>query len=108
MFQTIFGWLAVLSLITLPFTHPIRNKPYGPRLIVFLVSIGTTSFGLYILFYVGSLYLQGFAPKIKGGVIIISEHPTYALFLIAVQMLLSACSLIAGVYFCKLGFRHEK
>ena len=108
MFETIFGWLAFLSLVALPFTHPVRAKSYGPRLIVFLLCVGTTSFGLYILFYVHRLYLLGLAPKVRGGAITISEHPKYAFFLIAIQMLFSVASLVAGAYFYKLGFKRGK
>lgn len=108
MFETILGWLTFLALIALPLTHPVRAKSYGPRLIVFLVCVGTTGFGLYILSKIVRLYLLGIAPILNADGVAISAHPTFAYLLIAIQALLGIASLTVGIYFGKLGFRRGK
>lgn len=103
-----FGWLAALSLVALPFTHPIRAKSYGPRLIVLLICVGTTSFGLYLQFFLHDQYSRGVVHTLRADALSISEHPTYALFVFTAQILCSVASLVAGIYFGKLGFRRIK
>lgn len=108
MLETFFGWLAIVALVALPFTHPVRAKSYGPRLIALLIGVGTTSLGLYLLFFVHDLFSRGLIPSLRGGTLVISEHPAYALVVITALILYSVASLVAGVYFGKLGFRRKK
>lgn len=108
MLETIFGWLSVLSLLALVASHALRNQPFGPRLIVFILCVGCTSFGLYILSHLFALYAQGLAPKIRGGTVVIAEQPLYAFFLIAIQIIVCGASFVAGGYFFKLGMKSRK
>ena len=108
MLETIFGWLSVLSLLALLGSHPLRNHSFGPRVIVWILCVGCTSFGLYLLSHLHALYSLGLVQKMRPGTVTISEQPGYAFFLIAIWVLFSCASFVAGAYFFKLGMKRRK
>lgn len=104
MLTNFFGWLAFFSFIALLCTHPIRNKPVGPRLIAFSAFSIAASIGLFVLFHTYDLYSVGQAPSLsrRGGEVFISARRTYAFFSISACILFSAASFWCGLYMLKI------
>lgn len=104
MATTFFGWLAVCSFVAVLFTHPIRDKAFGPRLITFLLFLCLASFGFYVVLNLLDFYMRGLAPILSrgGGVLVISAQPLKAYFFITLHLLLGAASIWAGVWFLRI------
>jgi hypothetical protein len=110
MHTNIFGWLAFFSFIALLCTHPVRAKPFGPRLIALCASSIAGCLGIHLCLLTYRLYAVGQVPILSrsGGVVLISEHRTYAFFAICACIVFIASSFLAAIYMLKIAFMRKK
>jgi predicted neutral ceramidase superfamily lipid hydrolase len=110
MYTSFFGWLAFAAFIALLCTHPIRGKPFGPRLIAFFAFLIATSIGFCFVFYTYDLYSIGQVPRLSrsGGSIPIAGHGTYAFFAISTCILFGLASFWSGIYMLTIAFMRKK